>query len=250
MMNLVTPRRMDEFRFRPTNALKYSSTRLTSIHISAFPSMDSFQAPQRNSDNRLGVFGAGYEFRNESFLNLKVLGSYVRRDFHFEDLESFFSPESETDSDSYKITLQNDSYLGKNDVLTFGYEQESQDVIASSVGEEFLDETIRSNSVFAQNKWLGGPFLLTVGGRLDHHSSFGNHFTPRVSAAYQVNENWKIRGSGGTAFRAPSVGDLYYPGYGNPDLKPEKVSRMKQESIGSIREPVFPLLFSTRNMKT
>ena len=33
---------------------------------------------------------------------------------------------------------------------------------------------------------------------------------------------WKVRASGGTGFRAPSIGELYYPFSGNPDLLPER----------------------------
>ncbi len=93
---------------------------------------------------------------------------------------------------------------------------------------------------------IGGPFLLTLGGRLDYHSSFGNHFTPRISAAYQLNDSWKIRAGGGSAFRAPSVGDLYYPFYGNPDLKPE-TSRSYETGLdwtGSHANFSFTLFYS------
>jgi vitamin B12 transporter len=31
-----------------------------------------------------------------------------------------------------------------------------------------------------------------------------------------------VRGSGGTGFRAPSIGELYFPFSGNPNLKPER----------------------------
>src|SRR5262249_33909458 len=33
---------------------------------------------------------------------------------------------------------------------------------------------------------------------------------------------WKVRASGGSGFRAPTVGELFYPFGGNPNLLPEK----------------------------
>jgi vitamin B12 transporter len=36
------------------------------------------------------------------------------------------------------------------------------------------------------------------------------------------NRLWKLRASGGGAFRAPTVGELFYPFFGNANLKPER----------------------------
>jgi vitamin B12 transporter len=188
-------------------------------HI-GIPFNGRFPTPDRNSDNKLGVVAVGYSFRSNSLLNLLVRGSYVRREFHFEDPLDAFSPLSEDESNNYKITIQNNSTFDSN-TFTLGYEQESQDVTADDALSEIVNDTVNSRSVFAQDKFQWGAFFLTAGGRYDHHSSFGDHFSPRVSAAYQLNEDWKIRGGAGSAFRAPSVGELVYPFYGNPDLKPE-----------------------------
>ena len=188
-------------------------------HI-GIPFNGSVASPDRNSDNKLGTVGLGYNYRTNAFVNLLVRGSYVRREFHFEDPLDAFSPISDDSSNTYKITVQNDSVF-KSNVLTVGYEQESQDVKASDAFSEIVDDSVDSRSFFAQDKWSAGSFILTGGGRLDHHSSFGNHFSPRVSAAYLLNSEWKIRGGAGGAFRAPSIGELVYPFYGNPDLKPE-----------------------------
>lgn len=76
------------------------------------------------------------------------------------------------------------------------------------------------------------PLILTLGGRYDVHSVYGNVFTPRLSAVYLLGEMTSLRASYGEAFKAPSLQDLYVdiwivPGkihnVGNKDLKPEKV---------------------------
>jgi vitamin B12 transporter len=43
-----------------------------------------------------------------------------------------------------------------------------------------------------------------------------------VTAAWRALPSLKIRAAAGSAFRAPSLGELYYPYSGNPDLKPER----------------------------
>jgi vitamin B12 transporter len=57
--------------------------------------------------------------------------------------------------------------------------------------------------------------------RRDDNSQYGGKTTGFASYGYQFSEAWRANVSYGTAFKAPSFNDLYYPGYGNPDLKPE-----------------------------
>ena len=56
-----------------------------------------------------------------------------------------------------------------------------------------------------------------------------DHLTPRVGALYRITDDTSVRGSIGTAFRAPILDDLYRSGIlrgkiyaANPDLGPEK----------------------------
>ena len=69
---------------------------------------------------------------------------------------------------------------------------------------------------------LPGGFAVTGGLRYDHHSQFGSAWSPRATIAWLSPDSlWKLRASGGSAFRAPSVGELYFPFVGNPNLKAE-----------------------------
>lgn len=74
------------------------------------------------------------------------------------------------------------------------------------------------------------PLTLVVGGRLDHHSAFGSHLSPKANLHFVANENLSLRGSLGQGFRAPSIKDLHrtfinfaqgYQVFGNSDLQPE-----------------------------
>lgn len=61
--------------------------------------------------------------------------------------------------------------------------------------------------------------------RRDDNSQFGAHNTGTLAYGYQLATTWRATASFGTAFRAPTFNDLYYPlnyGYvGNPNLLPE-----------------------------
>jgi vitamin B12 transporter len=64
--------------------------------------------------------------------------------------------------------------------------------------------------------------VLTGGGRIDNHSTFGAYDTHRLTAAYLLKEtDTKFHASYGTGFRAPSLYELFSTPYGNPNLTPE-----------------------------
>lgn len=66
--------------------------------------------------------------------------------------------------------------------------------------------------------------------RSDHNSQFGTNDTGNLGYGYRFNQNWRATASYGTAFKAPSLNDLYFPFFGNPQLKPEK-SRNVEASL-------------------
>lgn len=72
---------------------------------------------------------------------------------------------------------------------------------------------------------LFDSLTLTLGGRLDWQSRFGQVGTWRAGAAYLWREtDTKFKGSYGTAFKAPALLELYSTGIfcaGNPNLQPE-----------------------------
>ncbi len=50
---------------------------------------------------------------------------------------------------------------------------------------------------------------LQVAARLENYDTHGNTLDPKLGFRYQVNDMWMIRGSTGTAFRAPSLAENY-----------------------------------------
>jgi outer membrane receptor for ferrienterochelin and colicins len=84
-------------------------------------------------------------------------------------------------------------------------------------------------NLFAQAEYKPVKGLDIIGGaRYTYNMQFGNAFTPKLSLMYSI-VGIKFRAGIGTAFRAPSIKELYYDFdhqgmfwvYGNPDLKPE-----------------------------
>jgi vitamin B12 transporter len=175
---------------------------------------------RRFTESQLAVAGAEYGLHASPLLNLEVRASFTDRDDSFADPEDPYSQSSSHESKLWRGMVQNSLTLGAQ-TITFGAEQKNEDVHAVSDGLVALDETIGTTAVYAQDKIEIGALLVTGGARLDHHSRFGDHTSPRLSAAYRLNDRWRARAAVGSAFRAPSTGELAYPFYGNPSLDPE-----------------------------
>ena len=182
-------------------------------------------SPLRNQDTQLAVVGTSLQHTEGDYLNLKTRFSFTHFDFLFDDPEDIFFGFSEHTSRTFQAGLQNDFRITELDTITIGYEFEQQGVDASDNNGtvpdlDDFDTTI--HSIYAQNKWESDHWILTGGFRYDHHNTFGDTVNPRIGIAYRPQSDWKIRGSFGTAFRAPSAGDLVFPFFGNPNLDPEK----------------------------
>jgi vitamin B12 transporter len=69
--------------------------------------------------------------------------------------------------------------------------------------------------------------------RRDDYSDFGGHTSGTLGYSYAINPAWKLTTSAGTAFKAPTFNDMYYPNIGfyvgNPALQPE---RSRQFDVG------------------
>ncbi|HEX7078175.1 MAG TPA: TonB-dependent receptor [Candidatus Eisenbacteria bacterium] len=73
-----------------------------------------------------------------------------------------------------------------------------------------------------------------LGIRLEDHAPYGAIGVPRAAVALTVREiGLKLRGGYGRAFTAPTLTDLYYPGYSNEALRPERSRTWEAGADGS-----------------
>ncbi len=134
---------------------------------------------------------------------------------------------SQIETTSNRIEWQHNVQVAKPLLLTAGYQFREQ------VGEnkDFLNpamsipnKIVSSNAGFADaqlNLW--DRLFGTAGIRQDQYNVFGSATTYRVTGGYLHHETGtKLRGSYGTGFRAPTINQLYFPGFGTPNLQPEK----------------------------
>jgi vitamin B12 transporter len=89
-------------------------------------------------------------------------------------------------------------------------------------------ETSRDNvGLFAQYLGNFGMHDVQFGLRRDDNEQFGNETTGSATVGHRLSGGTRVTAAYGTAFKAPSFNELYFPGFGNPDLGPEESSSIE-----------------------
>ncbi len=121
-------------------------------------------------------------------------------------------------------TWQNDLSLGARGQLVVGLDW-LQDRVASST--RFVADSRWNRAVFAQYQQGLGRHEFAVSARLDDNEQFGSNATGSLSWGLGLGRGLQLYASAGTAFKAPSFNELYFPGFGNPRLDPETARSME-----------------------
>lgn len=163
------------------------------------------------------IYGANLYTRNQLtsvWSSTIKLGKSVDRSRQYADKV----PGSRIQSEQTQLQWQNDI------VLPFGMALLAAERVEQGVGGSpnyaLKERTINSYLAGWTGKLADHRFQLNV--RRDNNSQFGNHTTGSAAYGYQIAQDWRANVSYGTAFKAPTFNDLYWPGSGNPNLKPEK----------------------------
>nr|WP_237642580.1 TonB-dependent vitamin B12 receptor [Stenotrophomonas panacihumi] len=114
-------------------------------------------------------------------------------------------------------SLQADIDAGPG-LLTVGFDWQRDEIESS----ETYDADHRINrGGFAQWQQAFGAQSLQASVRRDDNSQFGGKNTGSLLWGWNFTDALRLTASYGTAFKAPTFNELYYPGYGNPNLGPE-----------------------------
>ncbi len=107
----------------------------------------------------------------------------------------------------------------------------------SSANTDYDARTRDTRAMFAGYLGRLGANQLDFTLRRDQEDQFGRRNTGSIAYGYALTSALKVYAHAGRAFRAPSFNDLYYPGFSNPLLKPE---RSKQAEAGlKLGEPGY-----------
>lgn len=142
---------------------------------------------------------------------------------------------SADDSDDIKNGLRNSNF--RTDQRQYSWQNDLRTRFGNFLlAAERLEQEVDTTAAYAvrertNNSLLGGwtfgyeAHRLQANLRRDDNSQFGDKTTGSLAYGYRFSRNWRANVGYGTAFKAPTFNDLYYPlsfGYhGNPNLVPE-----------------------------
>lgn len=117
------------------------------------------------------------------------------------------------------LSWQNDVALGSTGLLTAGVDYQNDTVDSDTV----FAVTSRDNTgVFIQYQKDVERYGVQWALRYDDNEQFGDYTTGSVTLGVDTGKDQRATLSYGTAFKAPTFNDLYYPSWGSPVLEPEE----------------------------
>jgi vitamin B12 transporter len=150
--------------------------------------------------------------------------------------ETFGNAVKKSDSDEIKTERDQFSALGQysfNDETSitagvdFYTEEVSTDTDKDAWTEGFQKWAVEErdvSAIYIQARHQADAFLFEGAVRRDDIEDVEVEATYNASVGYQINDTWLLSLNRSTGFKAPSFNDLYWPGSGNPDVKPESIT--------------------------
>jgi vitamin B12 transporter len=173
---------------------------------------------------------------------IELLTATVERQLSLRDPDDPWGLTStDTTADSTEYRLASHHSFGEHS-LTWGGEWREDEVSnANDFGINLAAETAEMSSAFIQDVWTASDEVrVIVGARWDDTEDWGSEVSPRINIGWKTSPTVELRLGYGEAFRQPSIGELYFPLSGNPDLTPEA---SRSAEIGLVYRPTN---FSTR----
>ena len=158
------------------------------------------------------------------FISDLTLSDNRRRD-DFHDPADPFTTSTSTDAKTRRGRLTTRFATPAGTIVAGGEYERDLVSDVTNFGPNFLGKRRTDRSFFIEDRYShdlgqGFQFELSAGVRNDHFDVFGSQTSPRLAAAI-IRGATKWRAAFGRGFRAPSLGELYYPFFGNPNLSAE-----------------------------
>ncbi len=182
---------------------------------------------------------------NKSELVQQVIGGIARYSPVDMWQISLITGRSRQDSDNFKdatftsrfntrrdtVSLQNDLTIGKNHLATVGLDYQNDHVNSTT---DFA-ETSRNNwAVFGQHQAAIAKHDLQLSVRRDDNQQFGSRVTGGAGWGYPISDKVRLVANYGSAYKAPTFNELYFPGFGNANLRPEESHSFEVSARGNM----------------
>lgn len=196
--------------FRPTTGHEIGATLLTADSTNHY---DGAKAPIDSYSNDTSRAWTAYS-RNQL---AQVWTSTLRYGESKDDSENFAPGRSLFATEQKQWTWQNDVKLPLGNLMLAA--EHLRQNVDSTTNYKIKERTVRSLIAGYNGNWENHSWQISQ--RYDDNSQFGGKTTGSLAYGYRINAQWQARAAYGTAFKAPSFNQLYFPGFGNINLKPE-----------------------------
>ena len=207
--------------FKPTDALTIETQGLRAEGNNAYDADPMWGLPDQ-SDTVQQVVGGKVRYAPGERVTLQLTGG---RNLDRSDNSRNGAALSFFESTRDSATLQGDFGIAAGQLLTLGLDW-SRD--RGSVGDAFSgyarERANRAGFVQYQGELESDTFGahdLQASLRRDDNDQFGGHTTGGLAWGMDFGAGLRVTANLGTAFKAPSFNELYFPFFGNPDLSPE-----------------------------
>lgn len=116
------------------------------------------------------------------------------------------------------VSVLNDLTVGKDQLLTIGMDYQKDHVKST---DAFTVHSRTNWGVFAQHQATLAAHNLLFSLRHDDNQQFGSRVTGGAGWGYAISEKFRLVANFGSAFKAPTFNELYFPNFGNASLRPE-----------------------------
>jgi vitamin B12 transporter len=118
-------------------------------------------------------------------------------------------------------SLQADFRVAEGQLATLGYDWQRDKGHVEDLFSQY-DARRQNRAVFAQYQGAFGAHDVQGSVRRDDNEQFGGHTTGAIAWGMDLSHGFRVTANLGSAFKAPTFNELYYPFFGNPDLLPEE----------------------------
>lgn len=135
------------------------------------------------------------------------------------------------DTERDLASLQTNLAVTPDQLLTLGVDYQNDKVDGTI---EYTADSRDNTGFFGEYQAAAGAGEVKLSLRQDDNQQFGSHVTGNAALGYRSETDLAVFVSYGTAFKAPTFNDLYFPVFGNSDLDPEQSRSIELGLSGSI----------------
>jgi len=183
---------------------------------------DAFGAPATNGEpNYAGDFtqltyGAKATIQALDFWRIDLAGGENR-----DESTNYLNNDKNGIFDTHRMSFSalNNFTIAPEHIVSLGYDFQNDKVLSDA---DFAETERNNHAVFIQYQGEFAQHQIVLAYRSDFNQQFGQNSTWNASWGYAFANGILVSASYGTAFKAPTFNELYYPDFGNANLNPEK----------------------------